>query len=278
MRFKSVLSVVGVHHSRNDVEVAKRLCQEVDAHLSVLVVSVASPPPIGEYAAIISEDWLYDRRSEMTTLRERVAEIRETLSDGSVSFDVDGIYPEAVSTSHSVAQRARFADLVILGPAFATDDALRTNVLDGALFEATRPVLIVPENGRATLKPKSIMVAWAPGLEAARAIRESIELLYDANEVHITMVDPDASSREVGGEPGTDVATYLARHGVKVELDRLPNAGRSVSDILNQHATDVAADLVVMGAYGHSRLRERLFGGVTRSMIEEPQTPIMLAR
>ncbi|SKA32743.1 universal stress protein [Consotaella salsifontis] len=278
MRFKTVLSVVGVSHSLKDVELAKDLCREIGAHLSILVVSVASPPPIGEYAAIVSEDWLYDRRAEMTTLREKVSDIKDLMGKTDVSFDVDGVYPELISTAHSVGHRARFSDVVVLGPAYAIDEQLRTNVLDGVLFEAQRPVLVVPEGGHPTLKPKTVMVAWAAGLEATRATRESLDLLCDADMVSITLVDPDASSRDTSADPGSDVAAYLARHGAKVRVDRLPSSGRPVSDTLNQQAIDISADLIVMGAYGHSRLRERLFGGVTRAMIEDPRVPLLLAR
>ena len=75
-----------------------------------------------------------------------------------------------------------------------------------------------------------------------------------------------------------DPARGLARHGVKVGVDRLPSSGQSVATVLKQHATDMDADLIVMGGYGHSRLRERIFGGVTRSMLDEPVLPILMAR
>lgn len=74
------------------------------------------------------------------------------------------------------------------------------------------------------------------------------------------------------------MAVYLARHGVKVTVDRLPPEGDSVADVLRRHAVDTAAEMIVMGAYGHSRLRERIFGGVTRSMIEDPPLPLFMAR
>ncbi|WP_353833965.1 universal stress protein [Mesorhizobium sp.] len=86
------------------------------------------------------------------------------------------------------------------------------------------------------------------------------------------------TSTATGAEPGADVAAYLARHGVNVTVDRLPSLDHSVVDVLRRHALDIAADLMVMGAYGHSRLRERIFGGVTVSMLEDPSMPILMAR
>jgi len=92
------------------------------------------------------------------------------------------------------------------------------------------------------------------------------------------MVDPVDSELGQDMEPGADIAAYLARHGVTVTVDRLPSQGRGVVATLRQHAIDNAAELLVMGAYGHSRIRERIFGGVTRSMIDQPPLPILMAR
>jgi nucleotide-binding universal stress UspA family protein len=91
------------------------------------------------------------------------------------------------------------------------------------------------------------------------------------------MVDPSAALRASGEEPGADIAAYLARHGINVTVDTLPSAGRSVVQVLQQHAVDVASDVIVMGAYGHSRLRELVFGGVTRSMLEAARPPVLMA-
>ena len=103
-------------------------------------------------------------------------------------------------------------------------------------------------------------------------------MLTGADDVRLVLVDPVQGEDYHGDEPGADAAAYLARHGVKVTIDRLPRMNQSVSEVLRQHAVDTSAELLVMGAYGHSRLRERLFGGVTKSMISEPPLPLLLAR
>ena len=82
----------------------------------------------------------------------------------------------------------------------------------------------------------------------------------------------------MGEEPGADVATYLSRHGVKVTVETLASGGNDPALVLQRHASDIAADLIVMGAYGHSRMRERLFGGTTQSMLENVGTPVFMAR
>jgi nucleotide-binding universal stress UspA family protein len=122
------------------------------------------------------------------------------------------------------------------------------------------------------------MVAWDSSLEAARAVREALDMLVAADDVRLVLVDPVAGESGQGAEPGADAAAYLARHGVKVAVDRLPSSGQSVAAVLSRHAADMDAELMVMGAYGHSRLRERIFGGVTRSILDEPPLPIFMAR
>ncbi|MCG6122916.1 MAG: universal stress protein [Microvirga sp.] len=103
-------------------------------------------------------------------------------------------------------------------------------------------------------------------------------MLKGAEDVRLVLVDPIVGTEAQGAEPGADAASYLARHGVKVTVDRIPSLGRAVADALKCYATDYAAELLVKGAYGHSRLRERIFGGVTRPMIEEPTLPTFMLR
>jgi nucleotide-binding universal stress UspA family protein len=172
-------------------------------------------------------------------------------------------------------QRARFADITLVGPEMLADPDMRSSVVEGALFESARPVLLAPKGATPTLSPKRVLLAWDGRIEAARAVRDSLGILASAEAVHLTMVDPTV---EDGIEPGADLAEYLARHGAKTTIDRLSAGGRSTGEVLRRHALDIDADLVVMGGYGHSRLRERIFGGVTRSMIERAGVPVLMAR
>ena len=278
MPFKTLLSVIGVDQSDRDLQTAIGLCQETGAHLSVLVVALAAPPPIGEYAAVVSDAWLEEREADMNRLRETAAKMTARLADTDVSADVDSTYSEIAWADEVIGRRARYADLTVLGPDLLTGADLRDSALSGALFDSAKPVLIVPEGRAPTLRPKRVLVAWDSRPEAVRAVREALDLLAAAEDVRVVLVDPQASDLGNGPEPGADIATYLTRHGVKVSVDRLPSSGRSVATVLKQHATDMDADLIVMGGYGHSRLRERIFGGVTRSMLDEPVLPMLMAR
>jgi nucleotide-binding universal stress UspA family protein len=279
MAFKTILTVAGPGTAwQADLKVVEGLCEQAEAHLSVLVMALAAPPPIGEYAAVVSDSWLLERQADLKHLTARKQEISAFVAGSAVSGDVVSDYPEVGWADEMVGRRARYADLTLAGPELLRTETLREKVIEGVLFWSGKPLLLVPENVKATLEPKRVLVAWDTRIEATRAVREALELLAGADEVRLAIVDPVEGERSHGDEPGADVATFLARHGVHVTVDRLPSENHSVADVVRRHAVDTDAEMLVMGAYGHSRLRERIFGGVTRSILENPPLPVFLAR
>ncbi|MBW7946723.1 MAG: universal stress protein [Sphingomonadaceae bacterium] len=278
MAFRTILAVAGLEQGDHDIDLAASICEEVSAHLSVYVVAFAAPPPVGTYAAMISDAWVQERQADAARLEERLAAVTERLSGREVTADVSGAYPETAWADEAIGRRGRYADLMLAGPDMLASGTLKDKALEGALFSSGKPVLLVPEGAKATLNPKRVMVAWDSRIEASRALRESLDVLKAAEEVRLVLVDPEEGEDAHGEEPGADAAVYLARHGVRVGVDRLPGSGRPVFETLRRHAVDMAADMIVMGAYGHSRLRQRILGGVTRSMIENPPLPVLMAR
>ncbi|RUW87661.1 universal stress protein [Mesorhizobium sp. M7A.F.Ca.US.011.01.1.1] len=278
MAFRTILTVTGPHMGDGDLKLAADLCDEVGAHLAVLAVVIAAPPPVGDYAAIVSEDWLKERQADEKLLERRAAAVSAFLANRALSADVSSEYPEAGWADERIGRRARYADIAVIGPELLAGETLKSKVIEGALFSSGKPLLIIPPGTRPTLKPKRVLVAWDARLESSRAVRESLDMLTGADEVRLVMVDPVEDEYHHGQEPGADAAAYLARHGVKVTVDRLPSANHSVADVLRRHAVDSSAELMVMGAYGHSRLRERIFGGVTKSMLEDQSLPVLMAR
>jgi nucleotide-binding universal stress UspA family protein len=272
MPFKSILSVVELDHPDDDLSRVIDLGAETNAHLSVLVIGLAAPPPIMEYATLADE-----REEDTARLNHRVEEITATVSRAGISFDVNRAYVDMTWVHSVVGRHARYADLTVICGSLMEEGQLGEATLKGALFESARPVLIVPKGAVGTLRPKVILLAWDSSLEAARVAYEAIELMAAAESVHVTLIDPDTSSEANGPEPGADVAAWLTRHGIKVTVDQLPSGGRATAEVLRHHAMDVAADLLVMGGYSHSRVREHIFGGVTSAMIEEATIPLFMA-
>ncbi len=277
MSFKTILSVIGMNQGNRDLELASEICREADAHMSVLVVSPAAAVPIGTYADVVSDAWYVERQRDAKKLKARAEEVTQLIDGKELSADITSEYAETALIGEVIGRRARYADLTLFGPSLLADEAITDNALDGALFRSGRPVLMVPEKTRATLKPKAISIAWDGSLEAARAVAAAMDLLIAAEDVRIVLVDPVSGEGGHGAEPGSDLAAYLSRQGIKVSVDRLPSSGNSVSDVLEQNALDNKVELIVMGAYGHSRLRERIFGGVTRSMLNRITLPILMA-
>jgi len=278
MTFKTILTITGPELGNGDLRLAAALCEESGAHLSVLVMAFAAPPPGGEYAAMVSDVWLAQREEDLKELQKRTTSISEFLASSAISSDLSSEYKDVAWADDAIGRRGRYADLTVVGPEMLSREALREKVLEGALFSSGRPMLLLPNGSNPTLNPKRVMVAWDTSLEASRAVRESLEVLAAADEVRVVLVDPVETERGHGAEPGADIASYLVRHRAKVVVDRLPSEGHSVAAVLRRHATDVAADFLVMGGYGHSRLRERIFGGVTQSMLDSPALPTLIAR
>ena len=276
MTIKTVLSILNVEHFDEDLKAAAAFCEIYGAHLSALVISMGSAGAISEYNAM-STVWLDERQREIEELVEAADRVKDILGRADLSCDVDHVYTEFAWADQDIAERALYADVVLVGRRAADDEDLRKRVFDGALFQTPTPILINRGPRAISSAAKSILVAWDSSNEASRAARQSLELLKQADVVYITLIDPVASMRANGEEPGADIAAYLARHGVKVQVDRLASGGRSADEVLRQHAVDVAANLIVMGAFSHPRWQQTLFGGVTRSMIEETRIPILMA-
>jgi nucleotide-binding universal stress UspA family protein len=268
MSVKSILSVIGVDHTGGDLIAAAEISARNGAHLDALVIACVPPPPLGELVG----------QQENERVQSRAEELRLAVGEKSLEADVHPIYCIQSMVDEEVAERARYTDLVLIGDNMLKDAYMLKRVLDGALFQSPAPVILATRSRPVDLLPRTALVAWNSTLEASIALRRAMDLLMQAGDVHVVLVDPQATRHAMGEDPGADVAQFLARHGVKTTVDVLASGGRDISQILQQHAADIDAQLIVMGAYGHSRIRERIFGGTTQSMLEHIVAPVMMSR
>jgi nucleotide-binding universal stress UspA family protein len=276
MSFKTVICVFGVNRWNQDLKTAIEFCETHGAHMTALVICMGGVPAIATYEAL-STTWLEGQQKEIDRLGQETKAVQTILETTALSFDVQEIYTEFAWADEEIAKRALYADLVLVGAQAAANEELQRRIVDGALFQSPTPILINPRMQPVAAFPTSVLLAWDSTEEAARATRQSMEFLKGCEVVHVTLVDPVASSFANGEEPGADVAAFLARHGVRVEVDRIASGGRRVDEALRQHAVDVAADMVVMGAYNHPKIQQRFFGGVTRSMLKDSKVPLFLS-
>ncbi len=179
-------------------------------------------------------------------------------------------YPDIVNR---LAMRARLHDLTVLDIGARTFD-LDREMIEKALFHSGRPVIAVPP-GHDAFAARRIVVAWDGSAQAARAVNDALPFLRAAEAVEIVSVGSEAEIQAM--LPGAELAPHLARHGVAVSLNDLPE-GESVADTLRAQAGLFRADMVVMGAYRHSPTREYFLGGVTRSFLRGSPAPLFLAR
>jgi nucleotide-binding universal stress UspA family protein len=187
---------------------------------------------------------------------------------------VDGNLPA------TVALHARYADLTIVGqpnPQEPSDARSHAGALVATVMTSGRPVLAVPFVGDFPTVGERVLVAWNASREAARAVNDALPLLTRAKLVTILAVNPRLGIGGHGDVPAADIALHLARHGVKAEAAHTAGGEIPESQALLSSAADIGADLIVAGAYGHSRAREFIFGGVTRTLLREMTVPVFFS-
>jgi nucleotide-binding universal stress UspA family protein len=170
---------------------------------------------------------------------------------------------------------ARRFDLSIVGQAEPESSAVEEVIAESALFESGRPVIIVPYIQKAPLKLDNVMVCWDGSRAAARAIADSMPLLGKAGRVEVVIVTNERGKQDE--IEGADMGEHLARHGLNVDVKRTALGDIDVADVLLSHAADAGSDFIVMGGYGHSRLREFVLGGVTRSIFRSMTAPVLMS-
>jgi nucleotide-binding universal stress UspA family protein len=147
--------------------------------------------------------------------------------------------------------------------------------VQGALFDSGRPMLVVPYIQREGLKLDRVLVCWDGSRNASRAIADALPFLERAKAVDVLVV---GKGRDRGDEiPGADIAQHLARHSLNVDLKRIVAADTDVANTILSYAADSSADLIVMGGYGHSRLREFVLGGATRGILQTMTIPTLMS-
>jgi nucleotide-binding universal stress UspA family protein len=203
-----------------------------------------------------------------TATFQRMAGMAGCSSDWRVA---DGLADEALTVE------ARCADLVIAGQdePDAPPTAPPAKLAEKTAIESGRPVLVVPYIGLAKPPGKTVMLCWNGSREAVRAATAALPLLKSANKVIVLTIDPPTGADR--HEPGADAAQWLARHDAKVTVQRDSAADSDVGGVILSRAADHDVDLIVMGIYGHSRMRELVLGGASRTLLASMTAPLLIA-
>lgn len=174
--------------------------------------------------------------------------------------------------------QARYADLLVVGQADPDAQTPTPSDLPEAVVLSTgRPCLVVPHIGVRKPPGTNVMLCWNATRESARAAADALPFLRTAKKVTVLVIDPRTSPNGHGAEPGADAAQWLARHGVKVTVQRDVAADSDVGGVILSRAADLDADLIVMGVYGHSRVREMVLGGASRTLLASMTVPVFIS-
>ena len=247
---------------------------ERNAHLVALVVGLQPIQSYVPFPDIPLDSYFEETMAARTAVQQDVERVDQRLARFGTSLEVRGVVVPTSEAGPVVARQARYADLSIFT---RVTDLNWNRIVDAVLFESGKPVLMVPPGKPFAKRFQRVVIGWDTSPEAARAVSAAVDIAADADEMHIVVVDPRIGPEAHGEEPGATLATALARHGVKVTVDAIPRGEGSVVDAMMRHAEGVGADLLVAGAYGHSRLGEILLGGSTRDLLRKSELPVLLA-
>ena len=282
MAFKSVLVVVtnpGQAHAA--ISAGAELAMAQDGHLDVLALGVDHVQLGYAYigAGAVLTEMSLDRAETDARASETAARKALTEQDPALLWALDTAVSELGGLSAIVGNAASFADLVVQVRPYGDGQGQEAEtVVEAALFDARAPVLILPGTVKAgqMARPRRIILAWDQSTEALTAAKCALPFLKQADLVDVTVVDPPARGPE-RSDPGGLLCQFLVRHGVKAEVTVLARTQPNIADVLASHARDRDADMMVMGAYGHSRLREAVLGGATRAVLEHAAIPVLMA-
>jgi nucleotide-binding universal stress UspA family protein len=269
------LTIGTKHDAAADYGIA--LAAELDAHASAVAFAWEPVIPGTVMGGIVSVDIIEAQRAENEKSgRAAVAAFDAAAKRNGVSVDTHVFTSSAAGAADTFGRMARRFDLSVAAQADPDDTApVEDMIIEAALFQSGRPVLVVPYIHKAGLKLDRVMVCWDGGRTAARAIGDAIPLLERAKAVDVVTVTGEEGKWD--RVPGVDMGHHLARHGLKVDVKRIAASEGSVGDTLLSYAADIGADMIVMGGYGHSRLREFILGGVTRGMLKSMTVPCLMS-
>lgn len=251
------------------------IAETFDAH--ALGVAFAYEPIIpGTVMGGIPPEFIELQRAELEkNARAAIARFEQAAKLAGISFETRMLDASIAGASDELARMGRRFDLAVVGQA-ERDKPMPEEVVDeGVLFEAGRPVIFVPFIQREGLKLNRVMVCWDGSRAATRAIGDAMPFLEKAKRIEVVIVgSKPPKSDEV---PGADLGQHLARHGIKVDVKRITSPEIDVASTVLSYAANSSADLIVMGGYGHSRLREFVLGGVTRAILESMTVPVLMS-
>lgn len=279
MSYKTILvSLNEVGRLHELVNAALTLARETSAHVSGLYVvpAVQVYPSVGFEAA---PQVFEGNRTYFKDNAQRVkVSFEEAMRAEGLSHDFHLVDARSPVIADEVIAAGRSADIVLVSATNPDEiTGVERDFVEQVVMGVGRPVIVLPAQGDASLSLKDIVIGWDGGREAARAAFDALPLFKKADKVRVVRIDPQKDPSLRGSVAGADLAQSLSRHGIKAEAQGYPTDGLDEGQALMRCAEDCGSGLIVMGAYGHSRLAEFIFGGATRFVLTRMTRPVLMS-
>jgi nucleotide-binding universal stress UspA family protein len=272
-----VVPLTGSASDNVAVSVAMDLAQPHAAFVRIVLIADLPPPNLGAWDMIPPASLVAAQDMIREQAAQHVDKIRSRVAAHAANVTVEVLEAQIEYPGDLAASLAYAADLsVIAGWAGAEKpDPRSVAYFNSLLFSSGRPVLVVPPRCKTPLPPKCIVVGWTPTPHSCRALHDAIPFMQGAHTVHLVQIDPDAGDLHEDSALTKEILAHLGRHRIQATSVKLHSKGHLRSALLLNHAREVKAGLVVMGGYGHSRLREWSIGGMTRELLANAMLPVL---
>jgi nucleotide-binding universal stress UspA family protein len=260
------------------IEAAVALAATHGAHLTGVYI-ISEPSPASFAQGYLPAELVSALHQEMRARADAaLARFAAVAQRNQVAFETRLDRVLYTEVADALATNARYADLAILGQIDPDDPVTGPRYLpEEVILGCGRPALVIPYIGAPASLGERVMIAWDASREAARAVNDALPLLERATTVKVVTLNPSNQPFGHGEEPGADIGLHLARHDINVEVQRIEARDIDLANALLSELANQGADLLVMGAYGHSRLRELMLGGVTRTILAEMTVPVLMS-
>lgn len=258
------------------LDAAISLADRMDAHLDIYVVTISHSETNNYYMS--SEALMIAELTRDAIARRGQLEIwlKGRMRGELVRWSSQAATVQGPALTDYLARKLRFSDLVVL-PRPYQENPETAALVEACLFAAERPVLMIPKGCSAPQMGGHVLMGWNDGAEAMAAARAALPFIEGAEVTDICIIDPPKHAAD-RSDPGGAMAQFLMRHGTRSEVAVLAKTEPGIADILLRRAKEVGAHMIVSGAYSHSRLREAVFGGATRNLLETADLPILMSR
>lgn len=272
---KDIVVSLGLGARDPACDFAISLAETFEAHVLGIAVSYDPVIPGTVMGGIPPEIIDGQRRESDKKARDAISRFEQTAKRAGISAETRTISASIAGAADEIARIGRRFDLIVAGQPDRQKSSADQIVDEGVLFESARPVVFVPFIHKGAAKLDRIMVCWDGGRAATRAVADALPVMKKAKQVEVVIVSAKPSKADE--VPGADLGQHLARHGLKTEVKRITSPDVDVASTILSYAADSTADMIVMGGYGHSRLREFVLGGVTRQLLESMTVPVLMS-